>query len=1056
MTNSLPNPIKHAIESGDAILFLGSGACFNALVNGIQTRIHGEALKNKLSDTFLEGKHKDKSLMTVADLARSDASLVKVQSFIRETFINLRPAPFHLKIAKFRWRAIVTTNYDLVIERAYEECDKPLQKLMPVTKDGDELEAALSEQNSVPYLKLHGCITNYADIKVPLVLDSNEYSKFKKGREHLVKTFTEWATQHPIIFCGYSLNDENIKDILFDIGDTSQQRDSYLYVDLEFDSILTRFWQSRRITPFASNFENFLTRLEEEIPLAQRMLAQHFTRNSLSIAKFIPSHDNPSNSLLQYLTEELFHVEVDMPAMSAVDPKGFYSGLDVSFNPIYNNLDIHRQLLSQLLNTAVMDTLKSDQPKLFLIKGYAGCGKSVFLKRLALETSRLLDQPLTVFLKEGAILRSNLILELQQLVNSRIYLFVDDSIEFQDEIDILLERAKIENVPITIIATARTNELSIYGKSLLKNITKDFELFDLESGEVGPLLEKLSKFKILGPLEQYTDDEKQVFIAKFYGQQLLVALHEITFGDSFESILTTEFEKIIPREAQQLYLDICTLHQSGVGVRAGLISRISGFKITVLNDFLNGPLARVVRINYDAKYRDYVYKSRHQEISKMIFSLSISDPDARAYQLIRILNKIDLDYSSDRKAFFELVKGKRLAELFERKDLALLVFDAAEKATPPTSYLYHQKAILELNHVNGNDETANELLRLAEIAIQEEGYKDASIQHTKANLLRKRALSATSPIERERYRADARSILKPQVSKNDSSYPEHLLGLVLMDELRDYFDHKKEQSEKEHKNLGEESIIRITSELSKLIDEQLLKSPNDAPMTKLRSDFLKVIGKQPLAILVLESFHKKNPSNSAITRIYAEALYSNDKKDVAMDVIRTAVLASPNDKLASLSLAKMLIKTDEFANSATILSFLRRSFSDGDSHYEARFLFARCNLLYGDLARGKNEFIQLQRVYLPLRDNQFFPVLNSDGSELRYSGKILSKQAGFGFIASSELRFNVFFKQDGIKSTEWQLMKVGHAVEYTLGFTFRGSIAINIKLKSGTQLNIVN
>lgn len=1052
MTDKLPSPIKKAIESGEAILFLGSGASFDALINGKQTRIHGDELKNKLSETFLNGKHKTKSLMFVADLARNDASLEKVQTFVRDIFIDLKPAPFHLKIPQFRWHAIVTTNYDLVIERAYEESDKPLQKLMPVTKDGEELEAALAEQNSVPYLKLHGCINNFNDKNIPLVLDSQEYSKFKRGRENLVKTFTEWAMQHPIVFCGYSLNDENIKDILFDIGDASQQRDSYLYVDLEFDEILTRFWQSRRITPFESTFENFLNYLEQQIPIAQRMLAKHFSRSDLSISRYIPSHNNPSPDLLQYLSEELIHVEPTMPSTTAVDPKKFYSGLDVSFIPIYSDLDIQREPLSELLNTAVIDTLQSTLPKLFFIKGYAGCGKSVFAKRLALETSRLLDQPLVIWVKEGAILRPNLILELQELIKSRIYLFIDDSIEFQDELDQLLDRATQKEIPITVIACARTNELAIYGKSLQKKITKDFELFDLESNEVKQLLENLAKYQILGPLQKYSDDEKQIFIEKFYGQQLLVALHEITFGDSFENILVTEFEKIIPREAQQLYLDICTLHQSGVGVRAGLISRITDFPISTLNDFLNGSLARVIRSNYDRKYRDLVYKSRHQEISKMVFSITIKDQNERALQLIRILSKIDLDYSSDKKAFFELVKGKRLADLFERKDLALSVFDAAEKANPPMSFLYHQKAILELNHSKGNDDSASEFLRLAEAAAQNEGYRDASIQHTKANLLRKKALSAKSSIERNRYRADARSILKPQISKNDNSYPEHLFGLVLLDELKEFFEQKNNLTDTDISQLTEQSIIRITSELSKIIDDQLLKHPNDGPMTKLRSDFLITIGKQPKAISVLESFYKRNPDNVSITRIYAEALSANNKLDQAIEVIRSAVLASPTDKLASLSLSKMLIKKDEFGNSVSILSFLRRSFSDGDSHYEARLLFARCNLLYGDLTLGKNEFFQLQRSYIPQKDKCFFPVLNTDGSEHRYSGKILSKQTGFGFITTSDLRFNVYFRQDNIKSTEWNFIEPGHIIEYSLGFTYRGPVAFDIRCQSGNQL----
>jgi hypothetical protein len=64
-------------------------------------------------------------------------------------------------------------------------------------------------------------------------------------------------------------------------------------------------------------------------------------------------------------------------------------------------------------------------------------------------------------------------------------------------------------------------------------LPKEFELQDLENKEVMQLLEKLSSAKVLGPLEQYNEADRKIFVQKFYEQQLLVALHEITYGDSF-------------------------------------------------------------------------------------------------------------------------------------------------------------------------------------------------------------------------------------------------------------------------------------------------------------------------------------------------------------------------------------------------------------------------------------------------------------------------------------------------------------------------------------------
>jgi hypothetical protein len=1051
MFDEIPLPIRRAIESGEAILFLGAGASFDAMLKGVKTRITGDELRDRLSNEFLGGQHKKKPLMAVADYARNEASLGKVQTFVHSVFYDLAPADFHMLVPKFRWRAIVTTNYDLVVERAYENSPDALQSLAPVTMDGEELEKALAGQNTVPYLKLHGCIKNYADVKTPIVLDSYEYAKFKAGRENIVRAFKEWAIQSPIIFCGYSLNDENIKDILFDIGDASQSRDTYLYVDLEFDDIQRRYWAARRIVPVAGTYAKFLDAVDAGISSNNRQLASLFKMSDLSIAKWIPSHNSPSDNLVQYLNEELLHILPDPPPSVSVDPKSFYSGLDTSFSPIYMDLDVHRGIGERVLNRAVIDTLESTQPKLFFITGYAGCGKSVLAKRSAFETSKLLDLPLVVWLKEGAVLRPELILELQELVQSRLYLFIDDALDHEETLPSFVEKIFQKSSKISIVACARTNEINIYGQAMRKRVNDTFELHDLAEKEVLALLKKLSASKVLGPLEQYSEDERKTFVQKFYEQQLLVALHEITFADSFEQILVSEFEKILPREAQQLYLDICTLHQSGVGVRAGLLSRISGLPITALNEYLDGPLARVVRIHFESRFRDYVYKSRHSEISKMVFSLVIRDQEQRARQLTRILSMIDLDYSSDKKAFFDLVKGRRLAEIFDKKEFALQVFDAAEEANGPPAFLLHQRAILEIAHQSGNLDVAAECLRLAEIENQSTGYRDTSIQHTRANLFRRKALSSSSEVERDRYRADARAILKSQVNRTSTSYPEHLLGQVLLDELKETFTFSQEDegNTKDVTDLKEQAVIRITSELSQLIDGQLRKEPNDASMTVLRSEFLKVMGQQPQALTVLERFYTKTPDNSVITRIYGEALSSVDQIDRGIEVLKQAVLASPADKMASLSLAKLLIKKDEFGNASGILSSLRRSFSDGDSHYEARLLYARCSLLYGDLERGHTEFRLLRDVFIENKDKVSFRVKNLDGVSRRYSGNVVTKQAAFGFLRSSELRFNVHFNKSksGLKAGIWEAVTKGAVFDFTLAFTYRGPIATDLVLK---------
>ena len=115
------------IRDGSAILFLGSGATYGATGPNDEKPLNGNELRDKLSDKFLGGNLKDRQLSEVAEYAKNESSLHDVQKFIYQLFEPLVPATHHLLIPSFRWQAIVTTNYDFLIERAYQALPTRLQ-----------------------------------------------------------------------------------------------------------------------------------------------------------------------------------------------------------------------------------------------------------------------------------------------------------------------------------------------------------------------------------------------------------------------------------------------------------------------------------------------------------------------------------------------------------------------------------------------------------------------------------------------------------------------------------------------------------------------------------------------------------------------------------------------------------------------------------------------------------------------------------------------------------------------------------------------------------------
>jgi cold shock CspA family protein len=142
---ALPPTLIAAVQEQRAILFLGSGASRDAVhPKGAQIPV-GEKLRDILCDKYFAGRLKDRHLTAVAAMAAAEVGLTQLQKYVREIFLDYGPADFHMLLPKFRWRAIATTNFDLVLERAYERSRGAVQTLVKSVKDGDLFDTRMNE-----------------------------------------------------------------------------------------------------------------------------------------------------------------------------------------------------------------------------------------------------------------------------------------------------------------------------------------------------------------------------------------------------------------------------------------------------------------------------------------------------------------------------------------------------------------------------------------------------------------------------------------------------------------------------------------------------------------------------------------------------------------------------------------------------------------------------------------------------------------------------------------------------------------------------------------------
>ena len=386
MRLDIPAVLVEAVRQQRAVLFFGSGANFGASHPRNDKIALGDALRDRICDKFFAGAMKGKLLTAVSAMAANDAGLVDFQRFIHDQFEAFGPATYHALLPKFHWRAIATTNYDMIIEHAYNAKVKPLQNLVPTVKDVDQLDHRLHlTTNPLPYFKLHGSIDHYTDTAIPLILSNEQYAGYEDNRKRLWGRVRDLAFEYPVVFVGYSISDPHVQRILFDLT-AKTGRPMFYSVSPDLEDPEVRYWASHRVTCLKGTFEEFLSGLDAAIPALARALPAGLGGGSQSIrSHYRIASATESTNLIAYLEKDASHVFSAMTAKPQ-DPREFYRGNDEGWGCIQQNLDAKRTVSDSVLVDAVLST---EDPlrhtELFMLKGPAGNGKSVVLKRIAWE-----------------------------------------------------------------------------------------------------------------------------------------------------------------------------------------------------------------------------------------------------------------------------------------------------------------------------------------------------------------------------------------------------------------------------------------------------------------------------------------------------------------------------------------------------------------------------------------------------------------------------------------------------------------------------------------------
>jgi hypothetical protein len=130
---------------------------------------------------------------------------------VRDELARLKPDGGLVALAAQPWRAIYTTNFDRLVERAYRDAGKPLC----VVRSNFDF-SAVDRDGGTPLFKLHGCILQ--DISMGhvarIVLTESDYETYSDFREILFDRLALDLLTNDVLIIGQTLRDQDLRNTI--------------------------------------------------------------------------------------------------------------------------------------------------------------------------------------------------------------------------------------------------------------------------------------------------------------------------------------------------------------------------------------------------------------------------------------------------------------------------------------------------------------------------------------------------------------------------------------------------------------------------------------------------------------------------------------------------------------------------------------------------------------------------------------------------------------------------------------------------------------------------
>lgn len=638
------------------VLFIGAGA---SIPSGAPS---AAMLAKDLTDNFFSGE-KQRELSDIAGRVEHKYGRDRLVECLRGKIHPLRPSKTFMQLPNFNFSNIFTTNYDLLVEKAYEKSNIDL----PVVRSNKDYVFDYRQHNTILF-KLHGCITeDRADgLSYGMIITDEDYSTYQHFRQIGFQQLEQSLATSNVVFIGYSMADANIKQYVehsISLTDSHECPGQIFLVLYEEDEIEAQRWENRGLRVAFGDLDQFLSSLAT------------VKQDQGTVSIFNPISNAPKHVIAAGISS----TDPEEDRKKAGNLKRMISGSPVSYGDITDGNAFRRSVCDEIIQQMSSTNLSS----IHVLLGPSGSGKTS-AGRLAV--SGLLQKGIICYEHKAHVAVDfptwQDVEREHQSKGERACLFLDEPNASQYAVNRLADYlADGEERALSLIIAYHPSIWSYRTKS--KALVANAKLHDL--GRLTPIdIQNIAVHVKRSPeIARMLSTDVQPMakndIVRLVGRRarsdLFVSLKYLFETKSLDEIVLKEFDELGRGKPEEIRTDIRSLYQTvafleacGRHVHRQMVLRVTDvniFEIGELLEYLDGVIFESERDELVGGI--YQWATRHPRIAKIIAESKFSR-SGRRDMLERIVRSINPTSKLERQFCSHICNSEVGIELLPRKE----------------------------------------------------------------------------------------------------------------------------------------------------------------------------------------------------------------------------------------------------------------------------------------------------------------------------------------------------------------------------------------------------